>query len=69
MAVNETKNTASGFNQVRPGQGYDYDSYLTYDEDPDPVSGNKRTYNTIGEVSVPTNVSKNSASPTNEAKS
>ena len=68
MATNVPKNTAAPSNRVRPGQGYAYDSYLTSDEDPDPLSGNARMYDQIGFASTPTNVNKNSASATNVSK-
>ena len=69
MSVNLSKNTVTPYNQAKPGTGQAYDSYLTYDEDPDTMSGNARTYNTIGEASAPVNLAKNSASPTNQNKS
>lgn len=34
--------------QIKPGAGYPYDSYLTYDELNDPVSGNPVKYDSIG---------------------
>ena len=52
---NEVANDAQIFNQIKPGKGSAYDSYLTYDEDPDPLSGNKRMYDTVGEEPTYTN--------------
>lgn len=60
MAVNETKNSVTGWNETRAGRGYDYDSFREYDSD--------ALYDTEGEPSVPTNENKNTASPTNQAK-
>lgn len=56
--TNESANSANMYAIVKPGQGWMYDSYLTYDEDPDSISGNARTYNTIGTEPTWTNENK-----------
>lgn len=57
--TNEAANAASFSGQKKPGQGYQYDSYLTYDEGTDPLSNNAVLYDGIG----------SEPSWTNEAKS
>lgn len=69
MVTNLSKNAASVSNQIKPGQGYAYDSFRTYDGPVDPISGNAQLYDQIGYASNPVNVAKNAASPTNQAKS
>lgn len=46
--TNEAKIASTVFNVPKDGQGYAYDSYLTYDEALDPLSGNPVYYDTIG---------------------
>jgi hypothetical protein len=60
MAVNESKNTVTGFNEAKSGNGYAYDSWRAYDSD--------AYYDQIGLASTPTNETKNTATPTNQAK-
>ena len=56
--VNVSQNAASPNPYTKSGEGYSYDSYLTYDELNDPISGNAVLYDSIGTKAVWSNQSK-----------
>lgn len=58
-AINNAKNAGSIFNFEKAGaDGYFYDSYLTYDEELDPLTGLPVYYNGMGELPTFVNVQK-----------
>lgn len=71
MATNLSKTTAPNpRNAIKAGQGYQYDSDFTYDQELDPITGLPVYYDAVGVTPSPTNQTKNAvANPTNEAKS
>lgn len=55
---NKSRAVSTMYNRIKPGQAPAYDSYLTYDEDVDPISNNARFYDTIGTLPTYTNKTK-----------
>ena len=56
--TNTSKNAISPNNVKKGGSGYPYDSYLTYDQELDPVTGLPVFYDTLGTEPTIINVPK-----------
>lgn len=68
MPTNLPKNTATAkVRAYRSGEGYPYDSALTYEGND--IYDREVAYDYIGTATTPRNLSKNASSPSNLAKS
>ena len=57
-ATNASKNTGTIYNLLKAGSAQVYDSYLTYDEMFDPLTGLPVTYDGVGTLPTWTNLPK-----------
>lgn len=57
-ATNVPKTASTFFNQLKAGSAQVYDSYLTYDELNDPLTGMPVTYDGVGTLPTWTNLPK-----------